>query len=49
MIDDKQKNDSLFSHSNDWSVRKVERVEVEDERPCMSSRRSICIGVPILR
>lgn len=41
MIDDKQKNDSLFSRSNDWSVRKEERVEVEDERPKRRERAAM--------
>lgn len=41
MIDDKQKNDSLFSCFNDWSSRKVERVEAEEERPKRRERAAM--------
>ncbi len=40
-MDDKVREGCLFSRDNDWSARKVERVEVEDETPARRERAAM--------
>lgn len=40
-MDDNTKEAGLFCVDNDWSVRKVERTEVEDEQPKRRERAAM--------